>query len=146
MANATSKNRKPASPKSSRKTAAKSSEAARPKVVAKSKPTVKPAVAASGKPKVAAKSSASPNPKASTPIAVPDPTKYPPELTKAIESFGHMAGYYVQCLPGDPDEKTQQVAGVVSGLQRILLASGDCPAGWTHCPNGSCVPPDGVCP
>jgi len=78
--------------------------------------------------------------------SVPDPKSYPPELTKAIESFGHMAGYYVQCLPGDPSEKTQQVASMVSGLQRMLLASPSCPSGWTHCADGSCMPPGSICP
>lgn len=77
---------------------------------------------------------------------IPDPKTYPPELSRAIESFGNMAGYYVQCLPGDPAEKTKQVAGVVSGLQRIFLASGFCPQGWMQCNDGTCVPPGGICP
>lgn len=80
------------------------------------------------------------------PAVVPNPKTYPPELTRAIESFGNMAGYYVQCLPGDPTEKAKQVAGVVSGLQRILLASDLCPSGWMHCNDGTCVPPGGICP
>ena len=98
---------------------------------------------------VSPKSSARPRPSRlkKAMASVPDPTSYPVELTRAIEHFGHMAGYYVQCTPGNPDEKTQQVASMVSGLQRMMLGSGgSCPTGWMRCSDGSCVPPDGFCP
>jgi hypothetical protein len=77
--------------------------------------------------------------------AVPDPKSYPPELAKAIESFGNMAGYYVQCLPGDSTEKSHQVAGVVLALQRVLFGGSGCPRGWAECNDGNCVPPGGLC-
>src|ERR1700683_1736610 len=99
----------------------------------------------------------SPSPKLSTPArkstrkakavvaTAPDPKTYPPELTKAIESFGNMAGYYVQMLPGDSNEKTQQITGVVDALQRVLFGGGGCPSGWSQCNNGTCAPPGGLC-
>lgn len=116
MAKTKTNNAKPASPKSPSATTAKAK-------------TVAPAKA-----------------RTAAPSTIPNPKTYPPELTRAIESFGNMAGYYVQCLPGNPDEKAKQVAGVVSGLQRILLASQVCPSGWASCNDGTCVPPGGICP
>jgi len=107
----------------------------------------KPTSAKSASSKSAPKKKTVAKAKAAAPSSVPDPKSYSPELSRAIEHFGHMAGYYVQCTPGDQDEKTQQVASMVSGLQRMMLASsGSCPSGWMHCPDGSCVPPGTICP
>jgi hypothetical protein len=124
MAKTKTNNVKSASPKTPNTTTAKAKAAA-------------PATA-----KIASPAKAKKNPAATA----PNPRTYPPELTRAIESFGNMAGYYVQCLPGDPTEKAKQVAGVVSGLQRILLASDLCPSGWMACNDGTCVPPGSICP